>query len=60
MVRLSSLEADHSCGLSCPSSAVYAGGASCELTGVRVNEGSMPVAQLAPWTTRFPATEVNR
>ena len=40
------------CGLPCPSSAVRG---TCELTGARVMRGSMPVAQLAPWTTRFLA-----
>ena len=57
MVKFSSPEADHSpCGSPCPSSAVQAGGL-FELTGARVIRRSMPVTQLAPWTTKFPASK---
>ena len=59
MVRLSSLEADHSPRPPLPLQRGASWRGSCELTGARVIRGS-PVAQLAPWTTRFLATEVNR
>jgi AraC family transcriptional regulator len=53
MVKFSSPEADHSLRPHLPLQHGPGWRGSCELTGARVIGRSMPVTQLAPWTTEF-------
>ncbi len=59
MVKFFSLEADHSLRPPLPLQRGPSWRGSFELTGARVIRRSMPVTQLAPWTTKFLATEAN-